>query len=282
MIVRPLERRQDALCKFPARIQIGTCWGPSKTYKYSFCSRNVEFLFSNAISSISAVFFTSHINTMDLPTTTESWVHVPDNCDFPLENLPFGVFSTKSLRPRIGVAIGNEVLDLKFLVEEGVLTSSPFDLGPLRQPKLNQYARLGKRAHSWVRAFLGRLLDQKTDLGSLLRDNVSRRRQALHSLDDVKMHLPMDIGNFTDFFAGKYHAQNVRLILSHEVLEANRDVQVRGDISPRSRSEPQLLPSSHCVPWTGIFSSRKRNASSPSHGPISRRRCANLRTYTHA
>ncbi len=138
-----------------------------------------------------------------------SWVPVPENSDFSLRNLPYGVFSTAESGPRIGVAIGDHVLDLKVLAEEQVFEELKFDVATLKQPNLNAYASLGKHVHGKVRSKLQQLLDKDTQLGSVLRDNQQRRDKCLVPSDSITMHLPIVVGDYTDFFIGLHHAVNV-------------------------------------------------------------------------
>ena len=139
-----------------------------------------------------------------------SWVQVPEESDFPLRNLPFGVFSTSGAEPRIGVAIGQYVLDLKILAQEGVFDGLKFDVSTLQAPNLNAYAALGKNIHYEVRKKIHQILDKDTNIGNVLRDNQERQKQALILLSNVQMHLPMRIGDYTDFFVGLPHAETVR------------------------------------------------------------------------
>lgn len=138
-----------------------------------------------------------------------SWLPVQDDSDFPLGNLPYGVFSTDGSNPRIGVAIGDSVLDLKVLAEEKVFADLKFDATTLAGSTLNAYASLGRGVHGEVRRRLQQLLEKDTKLGDVLRDNKSRREKALVPLSSVKMHMPMNIGDYTDFFVGLHHAENV-------------------------------------------------------------------------
>ena len=142
-----------------------------------------------------------------------SWVDVPQDCDFSLGNLPYGVFSTGNTKPRIGVAIGGFVLDLARLSQDHAFD----DLGPdiassLCTDNLNDYAALGRPAHRLVRKRLQDLLAKDTTLGHVLKDDKERRGAALVPLQDVQMHLPMSIGNYTDFFAGLPHAELVGVL----------------------------------------------------------------------
>ena len=100
-------------------------------------------------------------------------------------------------------------IDLKTLAQDGVLSSIHFDANTLEKPLLNEYAGLGKEVHVAVRQLLLDLLEKDTSLGSKLRDNEERNKRALVPLGQVKMHLPIHIGDYTDFFVGVYHARNV-------------------------------------------------------------------------
>jgi len=138
-----------------------------------------------------------------------SWITISDDSDFSLRNLPYGVFSTSKLTQRIGVAIGDFILDLKTLAQDGVFSSLQFNSATLEAPVLNPYAGLGRDVHRKFREYLTELLKADTSLGSVLRDNDERKGKALVPVKDVRMHLPMVIGDYTDFFVGEYHAQNV-------------------------------------------------------------------------
>ena len=138
-----------------------------------------------------------------------SWVHVPDDSDFSLQNLPYGVFSTTDTGSRIGVAIGDDVLDLKILVQEHIFDDLDFDSTTLERTTLNAYAGLGQNVHGKVRKKLQQLLEKDTQLGSRLRDNQELRKRCLIPQNSVSMHLPVVVGEFTDFFIGLHHAKNV-------------------------------------------------------------------------
>ncbi|KAL6253152.1 hypothetical protein RBB50_000873 [Rhinocladiella similis] len=147
-------------------------------------------------------------NSFDNSNIMASWVPIDQHSDFSLQNLPFGVFSTQSLDQRIGIAVGNYVLDMKALAQNDVFDSLNFDTATLQTSRLNQYAALGRNIHRSVRTFLQNLLSAKTTHPALLRDNNGLRSTALVSMKDVKMHLPMAVGDYTDFFVVPYHAQN--------------------------------------------------------------------------
>lgn len=141
-----------------------------------------------------------------------SWIPIEAESDFSLQNLPYGVFSaTPDQERRIGVAVGNQVLDLKALARNGAFATlgDDFDTSSLEEPTLNRYATLGRAVHRKVRAFLQDVLGENTTLGDVLRDNSALRSEALIPIQSVKMHLPVSVGNYTDFFTTPHHAQNV-------------------------------------------------------------------------
>ncbi|KAK4889554.1 hypothetical protein LTR27_011632 [Elasticomyces elasticus] len=137
-----------------------------------------------------------------------SWIAIADDSDFSLHNLPCGVFSRADKSPRIGVAIGDYVLDMKSLAEEHVLDDLDFDVSVLEQKTLNAFAELGRKVTGRVRRRLQQLLDIKLPLASELRDNHERRKRCLLPLDSITMHLPVAVSDYTDFFIGLHHAQN--------------------------------------------------------------------------
>jgi fumarylacetoacetase len=138
-----------------------------------------------------------------------SWIDTGDDSGFYLDVLPYGIFSTENLDARIGVAIGRYILDLKALAQEGFFTTIDFDSSALMGSTLNDYAALGKQVHKQVRDLLQELLAHATRRGAELRDNQDRRDRVLVKRSQATLHLPMSIGDYTDFFVGPYHAQNV-------------------------------------------------------------------------
>ena len=139
-----------------------------------------------------------------------SWVPIPVDSDFSLQNLPYGVFSTTADPvPHIGVAIGNHVLDLKILGQEQVFNEIEFDASALGETTLNTYAGLGQNVHGEVRRRLQELLAEDSRLHHVLRDNNERRQRCLIPMKDAIMHLPVTVGDFTDFFIGLHHGNNV-------------------------------------------------------------------------
>jgi len=137
-----------------------------------------------------------------------SFVDVPADSHFPIHNLPYGVFRTTAGRtPRIGVAIGDAVLDLSALADRGLLNGRKLGSGDaLRQPTLNAFMALGPTAWREARSRLTQLLsaDEPT-----LRDDSAVRKAAFHPRSRVEMLLPAAIGDYTDFYSSREHATNV-------------------------------------------------------------------------
>ena len=134
-----------------------------------------------------------------------SWVaSAHGHTDFPLQNLPHGVFTTShDASPRGGVAIGDRVLDLAAAVRAGLFAREAADAAALAAaPRLNAFLAAGVEARRALRA----------RLFALLSDGASERgavEPLLHPASDCTMHLPATIGDYTDFYAGIHHAMNV-------------------------------------------------------------------------
>ncbi len=136
----------------------------------------------------------------------KSWIEVSPNSDFPIQNLPFGVFKTKQLTPRVGVAIGNYILDLKTLHILGYLVNLPFQIEDFDSLYLNNMMKKGKKATSELRKRIYKLL--KTDFPDL-KSNQHHVDQVLIEMKDAEMLLPIKIGDYTDFYSSREHATNV-------------------------------------------------------------------------
>jgi fumarylacetoacetase len=120
-----------------------------------------------------------------------TWVDVPAGSDFPVENLPYGAFSTGDGAPRIGVAIGDQVLDLAPVLDDPVFA----------EPTLNRFVDQGRPRWREVRA---RITDLLTD---------DRHRSAVQphlvARSSVTLHLPITVGDYVDYYASEDHASNL-------------------------------------------------------------------------
>ncbi|MCA1501969.1 fumarylacetoacetase [Bradyrhizobium sp. NBAIM14] len=133
-----------------------------------------------------------------------SFIAVDPGSDFPIQNLPYGVFSTKDGRaPRLGVAIGDYVLDLWELEQDGLISAG--DPGTFAGG-LNALMHLGPKVWSKTRARISELLRHDNPE---LRDNEQLRSRAFVLMRDAKLHLPFAVSGYTDFYSSKEHATNV-------------------------------------------------------------------------
>lgn len=142
-----------------------------------------------------------------------SWLSIAPDSPFSLANIPFGIISTSSdPQRRAAIAIGDYALDLKSFAAGGGFSPSP-DIAAREsvflQPTLNQFAELGREFHSTVRQYLQSVFRSDTSNPQLLKDNEKLRQAALLPLSQIQNHMPMAIGDYTDFYASTNHAFNV-------------------------------------------------------------------------
>ncbi|MGE0434058.1 MAG: fumarylacetoacetase [Planctomycetota bacterium] len=139
-----------------------------------------------------------------------SFIDYADDTMFPIQNLPFGVFRPPVGDERVGVAIGDQVLDLSAIAAAGLfkgpLVGGTQAIVTFSRKSLNAFMALGPAAWSEVRARLSQLLGKDH---AELRDNATLRKSALYPQADVTMVLPVEIGDYTDFYASRDHATNV-------------------------------------------------------------------------
>lgn len=142
-----------------------------------------------------------HPNTPSL----KSFIPVDPSSDFPIQNLPFGIFSTSRTPDlRVGVAIGDWVLDLAQLEKIGLLT--PSSRSVFDKTSLNDFIALGQAVWRSTRAQISLLL--RSD-HARLRDDAQLRASALIPMHEAIMHLPITVAGYTDFYSSKEHATNV-------------------------------------------------------------------------
>ncbi len=139
-------------------------------------------------------------------TNRKSWLEVAINSDFPIQNIPFGVFLTKENVVTVGTRIGDFAIDLGALQQlnyfEGIeLTDDMF-----MQDTLNDFISDGKKTWRLVRNRIADIFDAEN---SKLRDNKKQRDIVIFNMHEVEMQLPVLIGDYTDFYSSKEHATNV-------------------------------------------------------------------------
>ncbi|MBC32296.1 MAG: fumarylacetoacetase [Muricauda sp.] len=126
-------------------------------------------------------------------------IDIPKNSDFSIHNIPFGIFSTKDRSPRAGVAVGEHILDLAAVAELDVFD---FNSAVLEKDTLNDFISLGKEITSKVRK----------DIQHWLQDDASPlagKPELFVKQSEAQMHMPLHVGDYTDFYSSIEHATNV-------------------------------------------------------------------------
>ncbi|HDR9169891.1 TPA: fumarylacetoacetase [Burkholderia vietnamiensis] len=143
-----------------------------------------------------------------LDPARKSWVDTANDpaCDFPIQNLPFGIFSDAAQPARrAGVALGDRIVDLAALARAGLVTV-PAGADVFAEPTLNAFIALGRDAWRSVRVQLSELFARDA---ARLRDDAALRSRVLVAQCDATLHLPVDVPGYTDFYSSKEHATNV-------------------------------------------------------------------------
>jgi len=135
-------------------------------------------------------------------TDTDCWVPIPENSDFSIYNIPFGIFSNSDSTKRVCIAIGDHILDIAATAETGVLNSLSIDHSVFKNEFLNPFIALGKSTTSAVRKLIQ---EELTNDASILKGNDA----ILVAQRDATMHLPVFIRDYTDFYSSIEHATNV-------------------------------------------------------------------------
>ena len=137
-----------------------------------------------------------------------SWISVPEGSDFPIQNLPFGVVKSNGSVPCVATRIGDTVIDIAQLFEMGHLHVDGFTTSDFQQAFLNPMMKKGKEATRRLRQALSDLFSSV----NLTASENSELRKALTSLSEVEMCMPVQIGDYTDFYSSKEHATNVGIM----------------------------------------------------------------------
>ena len=192
----------------------------------------------------------------------KSWVSVPENSDFPIQNLPFGIIGNHILSKRVSVRIGDYALDLKVLAELGYLKETGFDSSDFDAPFLNPMMKNGKLA---VRKLRNRISELLLDSSTSLQNNPSQIEQVLHLISAVEVSMPVEIGDYTDFYSSKEHATNVGMMFrdpanallpnwlwipvayhgrASSIVLSGQDIhRPKGQIKPSADEDPIFTPS---------------------------------------
>jgi fumarylacetoacetase len=137
-----------------------------------------------------------------------SWISVPEGSDFPIQNLPFGVFTKSGSTTRVATRIGDTVIDLSILAQSGQLVVVGFTAEDFSQEFLNPMMKKGKEATRRLRQALSDLFSTENHAAAA---NESIQK-ALFTVNEVDMCMPVQIGDYTDFYSSKEHATNVGIM----------------------------------------------------------------------
>jgi fumarylacetoacetase len=142
--------------------------------------------------------------------SADIWVELPEDTPFPADNLPYGVFTTGG-RPRVGVAIGDHILDVTSAAEDGLVGTAPE--GTFAGGSLNAFAALG--AEVWA--------PTRERIAELLQNRAAMDKVTLVPQSAARMLLPVTIGDYVDFYSSLHHATNVGMMFrpDQEPLPAN-------------------------------------------------------------
>ena len=136
----------------------------------------------------------------------KSWVNIPAGSDFTIQNLPYGIFRYGNKKPRVGVAIGEHVLDMAYLYKKGYLDNLFLNENVFKSKTLNKFIGLGKAYWNLTRNRVSELLQEDN---TELRGNKDDLKSALVPMVEVEMLMPVQVPNYTDFYSSMEHATNV-------------------------------------------------------------------------
>ena len=131
-----------------------------------------------------------------------TWIEIPKNSDFSIYNLPFGIFSTNKNSKRVGIAIGNNIIDLLACNELDIFKDLNINNNVFENNFLNDFINLGKNTTNKVREIIQQ---QLTDESS----KIKMSSVVIIPMNEAEMHLPVKVGDYTDFYSSIEHATNI-------------------------------------------------------------------------
>ncbi len=137
-----------------------------------------------------------------------SWLHVDKNSDFPIQNIPFGVFLTRDDIITIGTRIGDTAIDLGALHQLGYFEGIALTDDIFLQDTLNDFIADGRKTWRSVRNRIAEIFDAENEA---LKNNVKHKEIVLFRLDEIEMQLPVQVGDFTNFYSSIEHATNIEI-----------------------------------------------------------------------
>ena len=135
-----------------------------------------------------------------------TWLSVSKESDFPIQNIPFGVFLTRDDIITIGTRIGDYAIDLGALHQLGYFKDIPLTDDIFLQDTLNDFISDGQKTWRLVRNRISEIFEESNET---LKNNEDHKNVVLFSMDEIEMQLPVLIGDYTDFYSSKEHATNV-------------------------------------------------------------------------
>jgi len=139
----------------------------------------------------------------------KSWLPVDKDSDFPIQNIPFGVFLTRDDIITVGTRIGDFAIDLGALHQLGYFDGIELTDDIFLQDTLNDFISDGKKTWRLVRNRIAEIFDEKN---TALKDNKKHYDRVIFTMDEIEMQLPVQVGDYTDFYSSKEHATNVGMM----------------------------------------------------------------------
>lgn len=136
----------------------------------------------------------------------KTWLDTASDTDFPIQNIPFGVFLTCDDIVTIGTRIGDYAIDLGAMHQLGYFKGIDLTDDIFLQDTLNDFISAGRKTWRLVRDRIAEIFDESNPK---LRDNENHRKNIICMVKDVEMQLPVHVGDYTDFYSSKEHATNV-------------------------------------------------------------------------
>lgn len=139
----------------------------------------------------------------------KSWLDVPSNSDFPIQNIPFGVATMDGINAFVATRIGDHIINLAALSQLGYLNTLSFSIADFQTNSLNLMMKKGKKENRSLRNLLSELFSSENQS---LKNNTNDLELILIHAHRVQMLLPVNIGDYTDFYSSKEHATNVGMM----------------------------------------------------------------------
>lgn len=168
-----------------------------------------------------------------------SWIDVADNSDFPIQNIPFGVFLTPDDVITIGTRIGDTAIDLGAMYRLGYFKGIPLTDDIFFQDSLNDFISDGKKTWRLVRNRIAEVFDASNPV---LRDNVAHQKTILFELDEIEMQLPVQIGDYTDFYSNKDQIKYMKTLMKTHLKEDYLESSLNFPLGYHGRSS-SIVPS---------------------------------------